>query len=164
MHILPLGKLPADLLAQLLSTLPTGPRVILGPRPGEDAAVLDMADRYLVAKTDPITFATDEIGWYAVQVCANDIATTGAIPLWFMATILLPGGRATQAMAESIFAQIAEACRALNVAVVGGHTEITRSHTACCRGLHVGRSGARPADYHRGAQPGTRFADQRRAY
>jgi hydrogenase expression/formation protein HypE len=125
MTTLPLGKLPADLLAQLLSTLPTGPRVVLGPRPGEDAAVLDMPDRYLIAKTDPITFATDEIGWYAVQVCANDIATTGAVPLWFLATVLLPGDHATEEMARDILTQISEACRALNVAVVGGHTEIT---------------------------------------
>jgi hydrogenase expression/formation protein HypE len=125
MNTLPLGKLPPDLLAQLLPTLPTGPRVILGPRPGEDAAILDMPDRYLVAKTDPITFTTDEIGWYAVQVCANDVATTGATPLWFLATILLPGGQATEITARHIFAQITGACRALNVAVVGGHTEIT---------------------------------------
>ncbi len=125
MNPLPLGKLPADLLAQLLPTLPTGPRVILGPHPGEDAAVLELPDRYLVAKTDPITFATDEIGWYAVQVCANDIVTTGAEPLWFLATILLPGGAATETMARDIYAQIGAACGALKVAVVGGHTEIT---------------------------------------
>ncbi len=125
MALLPHGKLPPELLAELLSAIPAAPRVVLGPRPGEDAAVLDMPDRYLVAKTVPITFATDLIGWYAVQINANDIATTGAVPLWFLASILLPGGKASAAMARAIFAQINEACRALNVAVVGGHTEIT---------------------------------------
>lgn len=125
MFRLPTGKLPPDLLAELLPTLPTGPRVVLGPRPGEDAAVIEMPDRYLVSKTDPITFATDSIGWYAVQVCANDVATTGARPLWFMATILLPGASATAHMARDIMTQIGDACRALDVAVVGGHTEIT---------------------------------------
>jgi len=84
-----------------------------------------MGDHYLVAKTDPITFATDEIGWYAVQVNANDIATMGAVPLWFLATILLPGACATAALARHILSQIGEACRDLSVAVVGGHTEIT---------------------------------------
>jgi hydrogenase expression/formation protein HypE len=122
---LPLGKLPPHLLADLIAGLPSDPRVIVGPRPGEDAAVIDMGDRCLVAKTDPVTFVTDAVGWYAVQVNANDIATTGAAPRWFMATILLPGGRADEAMARTIFSQIADACRALNVAVVGGHTEIT---------------------------------------
>lgn len=125
MSDLPIGKLPPELLAELLRELPSDPRVILGPRPGEDAAVIEMPDRYLVAKTDPITFATDMVGWYAVQVCANDIATTGAVPLWFMATILLPGNSATSSMARDVFAQISDACRKLNVAVVGGHTEIT---------------------------------------
>ncbi|MBN1201205.1 MAG: AIR synthase family protein [Anaerolineae bacterium] len=125
MHNLPTGKLSPHLLAELLPLLPTGPRVVLGPRLGEDAAVLDMGERYLVAKTDPITFATEDIGWYAVQVNANDIAVTGATPLWFMATVLLPSGSATADMGRAVFMQIAEACRAINVAVIGGHTEIT---------------------------------------
>lgn len=124
MTVFPTGKLPAQLLADLLPELPGGPRVVLGPRPGEDAAVIDLPDRYLVAKTDPITFATDKIGWYAVQVCANDIATTGATPLWFMATILLPENQATAQLARAIFSEVGEACVALNVAAVGGHTEI----------------------------------------
>ncbi len=121
------GKLPIDVLAELLARHPVrDPRVILGPRPGEDAAVLDIgADRCLVAKTDPITFATDEIGWYAVHVNANDIATTGATPAWFMATLLLPPEQATRALVETIFEQIYSACEALGVSLVGGHTEIT---------------------------------------
>ncbi len=150
------GKLPPHLLVSLLARCPTGPRVVLGPRAGEDAAVLDMGDRYLVAKSDPVTFATDEIGWYAVQVNANDIATTGATPLWFMATILLPAGSATPDLARAIFDQIAAACRALDVAVIGGHTEITPGIdrplvTGCMLG-EVARDrlvltgGARPGD------------------
>ncbi len=125
MSTFPVGKLPSDFLRELLGILPTGQRVVLGPAIGEDAAVLAIPDRYLVVKTDPITFATDAIGWYAVQVCANDIATTGAVPLWFLATILLPPVQATPALVRCIFDQIASACRALNVGVVGGHTEIT---------------------------------------
>ena len=120
------GKLPAELLAALLARAPRNdPRVIIGPGIGQDAAVIEMGDRYLVAKTDPITFATDDIGWYAVNVNANDIACMGARPRWFMATALLPEGRADAAMAETIFTQIIEACAALNVTLVGGHTEIT---------------------------------------
>ena len=120
------GKLPAELLASLLARAPrTDSRVVVGPGIGQDAAVIDMTDRYLVAKTDPITFATDDIGWYAVNVNANDIACMGARPKWFMATALLPAGRADAALAETIFAQITEACTALDVTLVGGHTEIT---------------------------------------
>ncbi|MFC1961071.1 AIR synthase family protein, partial [Chloroflexota bacterium] len=122
---LPLGKLPPELLDALLRKVPVDDRVVVGPRVGEDAAVIDMGDRYLVTKTDPITFATDAIGWYAVQVNANDIATMGAVPRWFMATVLLPGGLADAAMAETIFEQILAACAALDIILVGGHTEVT---------------------------------------
>ena len=122
----PLGKLPADYLARLLSRFSSqDPRVILGPRVGEDAAVLDMGDRYLVAKSDPITFATDAIGWYAVHVNANDIACTGALPRWFLSTLLLPEGRASVEMVDDIAGQIAQACREVGATLVGGHTEIT---------------------------------------
>jgi hydrogenase expression/formation protein HypE len=125
-YSLPVGKLPAELLATLLSQLPhSDPRVVVGPGIGQDAAVIDMGDHYLVAKTDPITFATDDIGWYAVNVNANDIACMGARPKWFMASALLPAGQADAAMAERIFKQITEACAGLGIALVGGHTEIT---------------------------------------
>jgi len=153
----PLGKLPADVLARLLATIrPTDPRVIVGPGIGLDAAVIDMGDRLLVAKTDPITFAADSIGWYAVQVNANDIATTGAAPCWFMATVLLPELRANEQLAEEIFAQIHAACAAIGVSLVGGHTEITHGlDRPIVVGAMLGQvarerlvvpSGARPGD------------------
>jgi hydrogenase maturation factor len=123
---LPLGKLPPEILASLISKFPPrDPRVVIGPRLGEDAAVIDIGEQFLVAKTDPITFATDEIGWYAVHINANDIATTGAVPAWFMATLLLPEKLTTADSAGSIFDQINDACTSINVTLVGGHTEIT---------------------------------------
>ena len=70
-----LGKFPAELLERMLAKNHiTDPRVVLGPGVGEDAAAIDMGGRLLVAKSDPITFATEFIGWYAVQVNANDVA------------------------------------------------------------------------------------------
>jgi len=98
--------------------------VIVGPRIGEDAAVIDFGATLLVAKTDPITFAIDRIGWYAVNINANDVAVTGADPKWFLASILLPAG-SPPSDAASIFDQILRACDALGVSLVGGHTEIT---------------------------------------
>nr|MBC7245169.1 hydrogenase expression/formation protein [Chloroflexota bacterium] len=123
---LPVGKLSPELMAQLLQ-LQGWPdeRVVLGPRIGEDAAVIDFGDRYLVAKTDPITFATEEIGWYLVQVNANDLATTGAMPRWLLVTLLLPENKTTPELAHSILAQIDAACQELRMALVGGHTEVT---------------------------------------
>ncbi len=125
--ILPLGKLPVELLAGLLQNAPAGdPRVLYGPGIGMDCAVIDTGGpNLLVLKSDPITFATDEIGWYAVQVNANDIATTGAAPRWMLATLLLPEGGATPALVEKIGAQLFAACREAGIALVGGHTEVT---------------------------------------
>jgi hydrogenase expression/formation protein HypE len=120
------GKLPPALLQRLLSTyVRADPRVIVGPAVGEDAAIIDMGDRFLIAKSDPITFATDAIGYYAVVVNANDIATRGGQPRWFLATLLLPEHGTTESLVEAIFAQIAEACQMFDIALVGGHTEIT---------------------------------------
>jgi hydrogenase maturation factor len=120
------GKLPAASLEAMLGRLqPHDARIVIGPKLGEDAAVLDMGDRYLVSTTDPITFATDRIGWYAVHVNANDVAVLGARPAWFFAVLLLPGQQATEAMAAAIFDDIDATCRALGASLCGGHTEIT---------------------------------------
>src|SRR5437016_1798147 len=126
MQFLPIGKLRAETLQAIFDKHPVrDPRVVVGPRVGEDAAVIDAGDRYLVATTDPITFATDEIGWYALQVNANDIAVRGARPRWFLATLLLPSETTTEASVTSLFAELYAACDELDVALVGGHTEIT---------------------------------------
>ena len=120
-----IGKFPPVLLERLLAkNLINDPQVLLGPMVGEDAAVIDVGDRLLVAECDPITFATGLIGWYAVQVNANDVACTGGTPRWFLATILVPEGF-SEAQAEEVFDQVLEACTALGVTLVGGHSEVT---------------------------------------
>jgi hydrogenase maturation factor len=122
----PPGKLPMEDLAGLLSRYTQADsRLVVKPGIGRDAAVISFGDRYLIAKTDPITFATAEIGWYAVQVNANDIAAMGGAPRWFLATLLLPEGRTNPEMVEAIFEQISRACKDLGITLCGGHTEIT---------------------------------------
>lgn len=125
----PVGKLPqADLIALLKHALPEpDPRVVLGPGLGRDAAVIDFGDRYLVTKTDPITFATDEIGWYVMHINANDVACLGARPRWFIVTLLLPEGMTDRATVATLFEQLRVAGQELGVSVVGGHTEITHA-------------------------------------
>jgi len=123
---LPVGKLPHRLLDVLLQRLPqSDPRVVIGPRLGEDAAVLDMGGRSLVVTTDPVTFATDRIGSYAVHVNANDVAVMGARPQWFFVTLLLPAGQTTEVSTAAMMADIAGTCAVLGITVCGGHTEIT---------------------------------------
>lgn len=120
------GKLDPDFLAALLRrNVIRDRRVLVGPGVGLDVAVIDCGETCLVAKTDPVTFATDAIGWYTVHVNANDVATAGARPKWFMATLLLPELSTTQEVVETIYQDLRAACEALEVALIGGHTEIT---------------------------------------
>ncbi len=121
----PVGKLPPDVLGALLENTGSHPRLVVGPQVGEDAAVIDMGDRCLVAKSDPVTFVENHIGRYAVHVNANDIACMGATPLWFLMTLLLPEGRADAAMTSRIWKEVGDACADLGVTLCGGHTEIT---------------------------------------
>ncbi len=121
-----IGKLPPDLLKKLLQNAPIlDDRILSGPGIGIDCAVIKMGEKALAVKTDPITFVSNEIGWYAVQVCANDIVTTGSKPLWYLATVLFPEKDTTQTMVEEIGNQIYKTCAGLGISVIGGHTEVT---------------------------------------
>ncbi|MBN2569593.1 MAG: AIR synthase family protein [Deltaproteobacteria bacterium] len=129
MSKLEIGKIHMDSLQKLLNKYThRSDRVIIGSGIGEDAAVIDMKDRYLIAKTDPITGATDEIGYYVVNINANDIVSMGGSPLWFLATILLPEASGERNL-ELIFSQISKSCEALGIVYCGGHTEVTKAVT-----------------------------------
>jgi hydrogenase maturation factor len=128
--------------------------VRLGPGIGLDCAVIDAGRRLLVAKSDPITFTSDEIGWYAVHVNANDVVTTGARPLWFLATVLLPEDGSND-LAESIFQQIRAGCDQVGATLVGGHTEITAGLTRpIVVGTMLGEVPRRRLITPRGTRPG----------
>lgn len=125
---IPTGKLPPSMLKRLLGRYARpGRGVVVGPGIGLDAAVLDagIPGEYLVAKTDPITFVSADIGAYAVNVNANDIACMGGTPMWFMATVILPEGGAGEDTVEEIFGGLSAACGPLGISLVGGHTEVT---------------------------------------
>jgi len=126
MASLPAGKLPAELLRALLASLPAfDPSVVVGARLGEDAAVIDVGGPdLLVAKTDPITFAAEDIGRYLLAVNSNDLATVGAEPRWLLVTALLPEGIPAERATE-IFDDLRRTCAEADVSLVGGHTEMT---------------------------------------
>jgi len=125
---LEVGKLQPNMLKQIvLSRLgANNPRVLLGPHIGEDASVIDFGKKALVVHSDPITGAIENIGWLAVNVCANDIATRGVKPQWMLIAILLPEN-ATEAQLKDLTTQIDKAAKKLGIAVVGGHSEVTSS-------------------------------------
>lgn len=119
------GKLPADLLERHLSGIVTDPSVLIGAATGQDVAVLDVAGaELLVAHPDPITLASVELARSSVLVNANDIATSGAEPRWFLATVLFPVGT-TGSEALGLLADLSDECRVAGVSLVGGHTEVT---------------------------------------
>lgn len=156
MEPLPIGKLPPKLLKDLVARLgSSGGRVVVGPGIGMDCAVIEFGDRYLVAKTDPITFTADQIGWYVVHVNANDIATTGARPAWLLVSAMFPAGKTAQGDVEAVFDDVVRACAAIDVKFVGGHTEITAGlDRPILTGTMLGEVARENLVTPRGARPG----------
>ena len=122
------GKLDIQMLKGLLEKYAlVDPQVVIGPKIGEDAAVIDLgvgSDHHWVVTSDPITFTTEEIGYYGVVVNLNDLAAMGAIPKWFLATLLFPE-KSDLGLIEKVFKQIHDACHRFKISFIGGHTEIT---------------------------------------
>ncbi len=151
------GKVPPEILTRIVfkNLGASDSDVIIGPEIGQDASVIRIGDKDLIASTDPITGSIEDVGWLAVHINANDIATFGVRPRWFLASILLPDGSTSKDL-ERIMLQIDEAARSLGIAVVGGHTEITEAvshpiivgimHGLTKHGKYVTSSGAQPGD------------------
>lgn len=123
---LQLGKIPAEILRDVVFKN-LGLRreeVVLGPSVGFDGAVIDVGNKSLIVSMDPITGAVEHIGWLAVNINANDVATFGVEPAFFTSCILLPkkAGRKT---VETICVQMDRAAKSLGMAIVGGHCEVT---------------------------------------
>ena len=107
---LPPGKLPSWLLRKALRANPLGSSVVVGPGVGKDAAAIAIGERIVVAKNDPITFASEKGATHLIEVNANDIACMGAIPRWVLVTALLPEG-ITPGEVLTQFAELSEAWR-----------------------------------------------------
>jgi hydrogenase maturation factor len=118
------GKLPLELLAQLLADLSLPPEVRIGAGIGEDACAIEVSDGVLVVAADPITLTSEDIARLSVIVNANDVAVTGARPRWFLAVVLVPPGTG-EAVVRELFAALRQALSTLGAFLVGGHTEVT---------------------------------------
>ncbi len=154
---LPLGKISKDLLETVVFKNLGARRkeVALGPMAGFDAAVIDADSKSVVVSTDPITGALERIGWLAVNINANDIATFGVEPAFFLSCIMLPEN-AQSTMVGTISVQMSDAAKALGIAIVGGHCEATPGLAnavvvGCAigitdKGKYVTAGGAKPGD------------------
>ena len=119
-----MGKFPSSVLKKYVFTR-TGTRrddVLVWPGEGIDVAVTSLdQDFVMVSHCDPIVGALHKIGWLAVHIACNDVATSGIEPRWILPTILLPE-EWSEGMLNEITRDIDLAAKELDVAVIGGHT------------------------------------------
>ncbi|MGF3522672.1 MAG: AIR synthase related protein [Candidatus Bathyarchaeia archaeon] len=157
MKRLPPGKIPIDILREVVFKNLGAARkeVALGPAAGVDGAVIEVGNKSLIVSMDPITGAVERIGYLAVNVNANDVATFGVEPAFLFSCLLLPEG-ADREMVEVISSQMSQAAKDLGMAIVGGHCESTPQleHpvvVGCAMGVtekgkFVTAAGAKPKD------------------
>lgn len=154
---LPLGKIPKDILEEVVFKNLGVKRkeVVLGPSAGIDGAVLDLDNKSLITSMDPITGAIERIGWLAVNINANDVATFGVEPMFLLSCILLPE-KADRKIVETICTQMDKAAKELGIAIIGGHCEVTPelpnpvvigcTMSVTEKGNYVTAGGAKPGD------------------
>lgn len=118
-----MSKFSYEVLARCVYPHVTGddPDVILGAAFGEDVALTRVGDDILVSHVDPIIGAIQNIGWLAVNIACNDVATSGIPPRWIHVLLLVPS-QEDEATLDAIMADISRAARELGVAIIGGHT------------------------------------------
>ncbi len=122
------GKIPESMLKRCVLSKVNNVReeVVLGAKVGEDCAAVKVADdEVMVMSTDPITGTAKDVGKLGVYITANDIACSGAEIFGVMVTIMLPD-KTLEDELMTITSDINEACKKLNIQVIGGHTEVTR--------------------------------------
>lgn len=125
---LKVGKLDSDVLEKIVleKIRYTRPEVKTRAGVGEDCAVMDFGSYECVVSTDPITASVKEVGRLAIHISCNDVASNGIQPLGITLAVMLPEGT-TQEDVEEIMGQAAEAAEAVEVEIIGGHTEITKA-------------------------------------
>ena len=118
-----MSKFSLDVLRRCVFPFTTSddPDVILGATFGEDVALTRVGGDILVSHLDPIVGAIDNIGWLAVHVACNDIATTGIPPRWILPLVLVPRPE-DEDLLERIMRDADRAARDIGVSIIGGHT------------------------------------------
>jgi hydrogenase expression/formation protein HypE len=95
--------------------------VLLGAAFGEDVALTRIGGDVLVSHVDPIVGAIGNIGWLAVHVACNDIATTGVPPRWILLLVLVPTLR-DENLLKQIMQDADRAAKEVRASIIGGHT------------------------------------------
>lgn len=124
-----LGKIPPEILNKIvLDPIEKGSvkrkDVVIRPRTGEDCSAVFLGDELCVLSTDPITGAEKDMGYIAVHINCNDIASSGAEPIGILLTVLLPP-KSTEETLEDVMSGAYRAAKELGIEILGGHTEVT---------------------------------------
>ena len=120
------GKLQPEILRDKVLNFTGALRddLLVGGGLGEDAALISVPEGILVAASDPVTGAVKGAGRLLVHINANDLACKGADPSWLIVTLIVPDDSGADFIAE-IMREIHDACSEMNIAIAGGHTELT---------------------------------------
>ncbi|HUL62208.1 MAG TPA: thiamine-phosphate kinase [Methanocella sp.] len=97
---------------------------------GDDCAILEDGDDYLVVTIDMLHRVTDfpremtgeDIGWMSVAVSLSDVAAMGARPIGVVAAMGIPGDTDV-AFVEAIARGMADCARSRGTEIVGGDTD-----------------------------------------
>ena len=119
---LPQPKLPVE--TSMLSIRSSSRRIVVAPNVGIDVGVTESKGKFLVSSSDPITGAVERVGWHAVNVSANDVATSGIMPDTLNIVALFPEGTQSDAIVK-VIDEITKTASSLGITVAGEHTEIT---------------------------------------
>lgn len=158
----PLGKIDRDVfdgtIRQRLGH--SDPAVLIGPQHGVDSAILDLGEEVIAITTDPFfivpAYGWQRAGWFAVHILASDVSTSGLAPRFLSVDLNLPPSMSNEDL-EEMWSAVHDACEALKVSIVTGHTgryegcsfPMVGGATMLARGPHdkyVSTTMARPGD------------------
>jgi hydrogenase expression/formation protein HypE len=142
------GRLSADLVRHLFVPLFDNPALAAL----NDQAVLDVNGARLAFTTDsfvvnPLFFPGGNIGSLAVHGTINDLAVSGATPLFLSAGFILEEGLLMDDLGR-ITTAMANACKAANVQLVTGDTKVVNKGHGDGVFINTAGIGLVPADLH----------------
>jgi len=122
-----LGKLPPDVFDEVIYPHLgiEDPNVIVKPQHGVDFGVVDLGDKVLIIKSDPV-FVVPEYGWersswFAVHILASDVSVSGVAPKYLAIDLNLPQSM-TKSEFKNLWIGIHKECKNLGISIVTGHT------------------------------------------
>ncbi len=134
------GRLSRDLIAEeIVTRFADG-----GPLQGlPDGALLDSPGEAIVFSTDsfvvsPLEFPGGDIGCLAVHGTVNDLAVSGAVPLWLSLALIIEEGL-EMALLRRILDSVKRASMEAGVQVVTGDTKVVARGQ--CDGLYINTAG-----------------------